>query len=156
MTDAKTAEALLGAHVMLQGTAIGTSTDIDGHYTIASVAPGVHTVVVSYLGYKRYTREVQITADSTLRLDVRMQLDVLQFEEVTVTGQLEGQAQAINRQLTSNTIVNVVSSDRIKELPDQNAAESIARLPGISVQRDAGEGQKVMVRGLSPGSTRSR
>ncbi len=35
-------------------------------------------------------------------------------------------------------------------MPDQNAAESIARLPGISIQRDAGEGQKVVVRGLSP------
>ncbi|UCE07075.1 MAG: TonB-dependent receptor, partial [bacterium] len=35
-------------------------------------------------------------------------------------------------------------------LPDQNAAESVGRLPGISIQRDAGEGQKVIVRGLSP------
>ncbi|HSQ75891.1 MAG TPA: TonB-dependent receptor, partial [Bacteroidota bacterium] len=82
--------------------------------------------------------------------DIALQLDVVQFDEVTVTAQLEGQVQAINQQLTSNTIGNVVSSDRIRELPDQNAAESIARLPGISLQRDAGEGQKVVVRGLSP------
>lgn len=150
VSDAKTGEALLGAHVMLQGTAIGTSSDIDGQFTIPRVATGTHTIVVSYLGYTKFTKEVQVAADTILRIDVRMQLDVLQFTEVTVTGQLEGQVQAINRQLTSNTIVNVVSSDRIKELPDQNAAESIARLPGISVQRDAGEGQKVIVRGLSP------
>jgi TonB-dependent receptor len=150
VTDAKTGEALVGANVILQGTAIGASTNIDGFYDIPSITPGSYTVVVSYLGYKKSAVPIEMGPDSTLRLNVKLQLDVVQFEEVTVTAQLEGQAQAINQQLTSNTIVNVVSADRIKELPDQNAAESIARLPGISIQRDAGEGQKVVVRGLSP------
>ncbi|MCC6397151.1 MAG: carboxypeptidase-like regulatory domain-containing protein, partial [Bacteroidetes bacterium] len=150
VSDAKTGEALVGAHVMLQGTAIGTSTNIDGKFAIPGITAGSHTLVATYLGYKKHTEPVQILADSTLFLDIRLQLDVVQFEEVTVTAQLEGQVQAINQQLTSNTIVTVVSSDRIKELPDQNAAESIARLPGVSIQRDAGEGQKVVVRGLAP------
>jgi len=38
----------------------------------------------------------------------------------------------------------------MQELPDANAAEAIGRLPGISLQRDAGEANKVVVRGLSP------
>ncbi len=150
VTDAKTGEALLGAHVSIQGTAIGASTNVNGDYIIPSVPPGAHTVVFSYLGYKKVTVPVRVVADTTIQLNSRMQFDVVQMGEVTVTAQLEGQAAAINQQLTSNTIVNIVTSDRIKELPDQNAAESIGRLPGISVQRDAGEGQKVVVRGLSP------
>jgi TonB-dependent receptor len=150
VTDAKSGEALIGANVVLQGTAIGTSTNVDGDYVIPIVPPGSYTVAVSYLGYKKAATPVVVGSDSTLHLNVRLQLDVVQFGEVTVTAQLEGQVQAINQQLTSNTIMNVVSGDRIKELPDQNAAESIARLPGISIQRDAGEGQKVVVRGLSP------
>lgn len=150
ITDAKTGEALLGAHVMVQGTAIGASTNVDGEYVIPGVPPGSFTLTISYLGYKKVTTSVAVVSDTTLRLNVRLQLDVVQFDEVTVTGQLEGQVQAINQQLSSNTIVNVVSGDRIRELPDQNAAESIGRLPGISIQRDAGEGQKVVVRGLSP------
>jgi TonB-dependent receptor len=150
VTDAKSGEALVGAHVALQGTAIGISTDMEGMYTIPGIPSGTFTVAVSYLGYTKFATTIVATPDSTIRLDARLNLDVVQFSEVTVTGQLEGQVQAINQQLTSNTIVNVVSADRIKELPDQNAAESIARLPGISIQRDAGEGQKVVVRGLSP------
>jgi TonB-dependent receptor len=150
VTDAKSGEALLGANVMLQGTAIGASTNVNGEYVIPSIPSGSYTIAVSYLGYKKATTPVTVGSDTTLHLNVRLQLDVVQFEEVTVTAQLEGQVQAINQQLTSNTIVNIVSADRIKELPDQNAAESIARLPGISIQRDAGEGQKVVVRGLSP------
>ena len=51
---------------------------------------------------------------------------------------------------TSNTIVNVISKEKLQELPDQNAAESVGRLAGVSVYRDAGEGQRVTIRGISP------
>ena len=69
---------------------------------------------------------------------------------MVVTAQAEGQARAINQQINSEQIVNVVSSDRIRELPDANVAESIGRLPGVAIQRDGGEGSKVNIRGLSP------
>jgi TonB-dependent receptor len=71
-------------------------------------------------------------------------------EAVLVTAQVEGQIAAINQQRQANTITNVVSKDRIEELPDVNAAESIGRLPGISLQRSGGEANKVVIRGLSP------
>ncbi len=45
---------------------------------------------------------------------------------------------------------NVVSLARIRELPDANAAESVTRLPGVSLIRTGGEGSKVVIRGLSP------
>ena len=79
-----------------------------------------------------------------------MQVSSILGEEVVVTGQFRGQAAAINQQVNSTTIVNVVSKEKLQELPDMNAAEAIGRLPGISVQRDGGEGQKVVIRGLSP------
>jgi TonB-dependent receptor len=69
---------------------------------------------------------------------------------VVVTAQALGQNQAINQQLSSDKIVNVVSSARIQELPDANAAESVGRLPGVSVTRQGGEGNQVVIRGLSP------
>ena len=57
---------------------------------------------------------------------------------------------AINKQLNAKSLVNIISSDRIRELPDANAAETVARVPGVSIQREGGEGNKVVVRGLSP------
>ncbi|HHH50498.1 MAG TPA: TonB-dependent receptor, partial [Saprospiraceae bacterium] len=71
-------------------------------------------------------------------------------KEVIVTGQLLGQAKAINQQLNSESIANIVSADRIQELPDVNAAEAISRLPGVAINRSGGEGQKVVIRGMSP------
>ncbi|MCK5788698.1 MAG: TonB-dependent receptor, partial [Chlamydiia bacterium] len=44
----------------------------------------------------------------------------------------------------------VVSAEKMQELPDANAAETLGRLPGVSVARTGGEGNKVVVRGLSP------
>ncbi len=74
----------------------------------------------------------------------------MQSKEVVITAQLQGQQSAINQQINSNSIVNIVSKDKIQELPDQNAAETLARLPGISLERSGGEGQKVVIRGLAP------
>ena len=81
-----------------------------------------------------------------------MQLEVLttEVEEVVVTAQIRGQRAAINQQLASNTVANVISSEKMQELPDANAAEAIGRLPGVSLKRNAGEADKIVIRGLSP------
>jgi len=67
---------------------------------------------------------------------------------VIVTGQRASLARAIAAQEQADNIVSVVSSDDIGHLPDKNAAEALARMPGVSVQRDQGEGRYVVVRGL--------
>lgn len=69
---------------------------------------------------------------------------------VVVAGQRASLARAIAAQEKADNIVSVVSSDDIGGLPDKNAAEALARLPGVSVQRDQGEGRYVTVRGLGP------
>ncbi len=69
---------------------------------------------------------------------------------MVVTAQASGQNSAINQQLTSNNVVNVVSAARIQELPDANAAESVGRLPGISLVRNGGEATQIVIRGLQP------
>lgn len=150
VTDASNNDPLNGTNVFVQNTAIGAATDIDGNYKISNVTPGKYNIVYSYLGFKTKIIEVTVIAGRTVESDVKLELDAITGDEVIVTGLLQGQAAAINQQVNSNTIVNVVSKDKIDELPDANVAESIGRLPGISLQRDAGEGSKVVVRGLSP------
>ncbi|MBC3910972.1 TonB-dependent receptor [Undibacterium umbellatum] len=67
---------------------------------------------------------------------------------VTITGQRTSLRKALEMQEKADNIVSVVSSDDIGGLPDKNAAEALARLPGIAVQRDQGEGRYISVRGL--------
>lgn len=67
---------------------------------------------------------------------------------VTVTGQAASLDSALDAQQMADNIVSVVHADAIGQLPDSNAAEALQRIPGISVERDQGEGRYVKVRGL--------
>lgn len=150
VVDSTTSEPIFGANVYIQELLRGAATEGNGEYEITSIPAGTYNLRLSYLGYKTKFITVEILEDRGTTLNVQLVPDFLIGEEITVLAQAAGQAAAIKTQLESNTIVNVVSKERLSELPDQNAAESVARLPGVSVQRDAGEASKVVVRGLSP------
>jgi TonB-dependent receptor len=148
--DASTGEPLPGANVILVGTSLGAAADADGKFIILRVSPGTYTLRVTFIGYRPVEVTVTVQPGQKVVKDVALQFMSLKGKEVIITAQAEGQVKAINQQLTSTSIVNVVSSARIQELPDANAAESVARLPGISVIRSGGEGTKVVIRGLAP------
>src|SRR3990172_865713 len=148
--DAKTGEPLPSANVVIVGTSLGSATDVNGRYIIRNVPPGNYTLRASYIGYQSVEASLEVREGETSTKDFLLEPVALEGEEVVVTAQARGQNAAINAQLNSNTIVNVVSSARIQELPDANAAEAIGRLPGVSVLRSGGEGTQVVIRGLQP------
>jgi TonB-dependent receptor len=148
--DAQTNDVLPGANVVLAGTSMGASTDINGKYVIRNVPAGTYSLRALYVGYLSVTVTLQVQEGVDITRDFKLTAVSIQGETVVVTAQALGQNQAINQQLTAPSIMNVVSSARIQELPDANAAESIGRLPGVSVLRSGGEGSMVVIRGLSP------
>ncbi len=150
VSDADNGERLPSANIQIDSTAMGAISDLEGRYRLRNIPVGDQTILFSYIGYRSERVPVTVTRDTSIKLDVKLQMVALEGDEIVITAQLQGQAAAINQQQASNTIVNVVSSEKIRELPDQNAAESVGRLPGVSVDRDAGEGTKVVVRGLAP------
>ena len=148
--DEVTGDPLPYANVFLDGTSFGSSTDLYGKFLILEVPPGSYTISVRYIGYKQQDEPIEVPSGDALEKEFRLSPAALEGETVEVTIQAEGQKAAINQQLSSKSIVNVVSSARIQELPDANAAESIGRLPGVSVTRVGGEGTKVVIRGIAP------
>lgn len=71
-------------------------------------------------------------------------------EYVEVIGQAASIDQALKEQRRSDSVQSTVHADGVAQLPDQNVAEATQRLPGVSVERDQGEGRFVSVRGLGP------
>ena len=71
-------------------------------------------------------------------------------EHVEVIGQAASIDQALKEQRRSDSVQSTVHADGVAQLPDQNVAEATQRLPGVSVERDQGEGRFVSVRGLGP------
>lgn len=145
-----TNQALPGTNIIIVGTNMGAAADPDGYYTILNVPAGSYTIKVSYIGYKSQEINIQVAEGVHIQQNFTLEPVGIEGETVIITAQAEGQKQAINMQLSANQIMNVVSAARIRELPDANAAESVARLPGISVLRSGGEGDRVVVRGLEP------
>lgn len=150
VTDAATGDALPGATVYLRGTSLGASTDLDGNFSVSGIPHGSYTVRVSYVGYRTLNVKIAVAAGQTIKEDFKLEAVGIKGKTVVVTAQASGQNAAINEQLSSQQIVNAVSAARIQQLPDQNAAESIGRLPGVYLVRSYGEGSQIAIRGLQP------
>jgi iron complex outermembrane receptor protein len=79
-----------------------------------------------------------------------------QMEEVVVTGFKESLSLALDQKREAVGAVDAIVAEDIADFPDLNLAESIQRVPGVSIARDAGEGRNISVRGLGPQFTRVR
>ena len=148
--DVQTHEPLPGANVLILGTTMGASTGLNGNFVIPTVPSGSYMIRATYVGYETKEMSLNVKSNATVTINFYLEAVGVKGKEVVVTAQASGQSAAINQQLASNQIVSVVSAARIQELPDANAAESVGRLPGVSVLRSGGEGYEVVVRGLQP------
>lgn len=77
-------------------------------------------------------------------------------EQVIVTGFRASLESALNKKREDNGIVDVIKAEDIAKFPDTNLAESLQRVPGVVIDRDAGEGRNITVRGLGSDFTRVR
>ena len=94
--------------------------------------------------------QVVTEVDNTEEETTQVETDVESIdEEVVAVGYMfQGEMAARDEQRSSNKIANIISADGIGKLPDRNAAEAVQRLPGVSIERDQGEGRFVAVRGM--------
>lgn len=127
-------------------------TDAQGRYRLVGVVAGPAVVKASFIGYTEAERTLDV-ASRTSQLDLMLRSGLRDLGAARVQGQAGGQVKALNDQRNASDIRNVIASDQIGRFPDQNAAEAIARAPGVSVARDQGEGRYVLVRGTEPGLT---
>lgn len=76
--------------------------------------------------------------------------------EIVVKGFRGSLAQALNIKRNSAAAVDSIVAEDIAKFPDNNLAESVQRVPGVSITRDSGEGRQISVRGLGADFTRVR
>nr|WP_246263558.1 TonB-dependent receptor [Caulobacter soli] len=77
-------------------------------------------------------------------------------EAVVVTGFRASLASAINIKRNASGVVDAIKAEDIAQFPDLNLAESLQRIPGVSISRINGEGRQITVRGLGSDYTRVR
>jgi TonB-dependent receptor len=77
-------------------------------------------------------------------------------QEIIVTGFRASLAAALNAKRLDNGIIDVIKAEDVGKFPDTNLAEALQRIPGVVIDRDAGEGRSITVRGLGADFTRVR
>ncbi len=147
-------QPLVGASVTIEGTALSTTTDASGRFTLARVPAGARTIVLTYIGRETQKQSVEVQAGGSATVSFEAPVAAIALEGLTVLGlRARTQAEALSRQKNAANIMNIVASDQIGRFPDSNAPEAVARIPGIAIARDQGEGRYIQIRGGSAANT---
>jgi len=141
VVDAETGETLIGVNIMLQGTDIGTTTGMDGEYSLA-VPELEGTLVFRYVGF--VTQRVAI--DGQEEIEVELQPDIIYGEELIVVGY--GMQQ---RSLVTGAISRIEASDIEQAAPLRLEQALQGRTAGVTVMQNSGQpgsGATVRIRGI--------
>jgi TonB-dependent receptor len=149
LTDAATQLSLGGARITVEGTSIEAFSASNGNFALSNVPAGQRTLVISYVGYPEVRQPVSVTSGETTRTNINFGSETMQLDALVIEGSAVGTARAINEQRAATTFTTITASDEIGNFADQNAAESLQRLPGVALYRDQGEGRYVIIRGLN-------
>ncbi|MFN4116783.1 MAG: TonB-dependent receptor plug domain-containing protein, partial [Inhella sp.] len=143
-------EARRGVHLAGALVRVGRQqahTDANGQFRISGLPAGQHRLVIEFLGYQPYSAAVSISGSAATQVDVALSSSAPALARVELRAQRDAQAMALNQQRASGHSMNVVSADLLGRFPDNNMAESTQRIPGVSIERDQGEGRYITVRG---------
>ena len=126
VTDKSTGEALIGTNIIVIGTTMGASSDIDGNYFILNLPPGEYQVKASMLGYSSYTfQKVRVSIDQTTKINFELNPESIELEGVLVTAEKS----IVRKDLTSTE--QTISGDDISMLPLEDVAAVVNLQAGV-------------------------
>ncbi|MFA3781960.1 TonB-dependent receptor domain-containing protein [Melioribacteraceae bacterium 4301-Me] len=149
--DAKTGENLVGANIIVIGTNIGTTANINGEY-ILRVPTGHRVIQVSFIGYKTVRKEFDIKSSETISQDFLLQNDIIGTQEVVVVGTRTQDRTVVNSPVPIDIITAKeieqsgfsLTTDLLKSLvPSYNA-------PQTSIVDGSDHVRPATLRGLNP------
>ncbi|MFZ4475734.1 MAG: SusC/RagA family TonB-linked outer membrane protein [Saprospiraceae bacterium] len=139
VTEEATSEPIVGATVVQKGTTTGTTTDVNGNYTLSVTSDGI--LEFRYTGFKNL--EVPVNNNSTIHVTMVTNTELL--DEIVVIGY-----GAVKKSNVTGAIVSVKPAE-LKTVPTTNVMEALqGKLPGVDITRSsgaAGAGVNVLVRG---------
>jgi TonB-dependent receptor len=149
VTDAS-GGSLLGAQVVVGPKNVTVVTDALGQFYVNDLEPGNYAVTITYVGFATYKKDVTVAGGQTVSLDAKLDVESANLEVLVTADRAAGEAEEINRERTADNVVQVLSADVIRSLPNANMADALGRLPSVSIERDEGEGKYVQIRGTEP------
>lgn len=123
VTDKNSQDPVIGASVLIEGTTLGTITDVDGHFTLSNV-PSKGTLVVSYIGYA--TQKLPVNGKTNFNIALAEDTETL--DEVVVVGY------GVQKKVNLTGSVSAVKGDALERRPVADATQSLqGMVPGLLV-----------------------
>ncbi|HOZ52033.1 MAG TPA: carboxypeptidase-like regulatory domain-containing protein [Chitinophagaceae bacterium] len=141
-------ETLMGATVMIEGTANGVKTDLDGKFTLRKVSDGKYNLLITYISYEKKTITDIIVKNGVADfVSVNMQKSGKGLKDVVIKTQVK--KETINalmiQQKNLATISDGISAESIKRTPDRNTGDVLKRVSGVSIA----DNKFAVIRGLA-------
>jgi len=114
------------ATVHIEGTTIGTATDVTGHYMLIDLEPGTHILVAASVGYTTVKKEITIKEDEVLEVNFVLEAETMAIDEVVITG-----TKTFKRQTDAAVIVNVIDAKLLDQTQACNISEGLKFQPGL-------------------------
>ena len=119
-------EPLIGVNIVVEGTALGASTDLDGFYVILNIRAGIYKLRFSYIGYQtKIFNNVDVDADKTTKLNVVLEPEAIEGEEIVIT------ASRPIVEFNQTSVISTVGKEDIKVLPVQSLNEIVNLQAGV-------------------------
>jgi TonB-dependent receptor len=149
LTDA-VGGVLQGAQITVNPGGVSAVSDGQGQFLVNGLAPGSYTVTISYVGFETSTKSVSVSTGQVVNADAQLALEPQSTKILVTAERASGEAEEVNRQRSADNVVQVLTSDVIRSLPNANMADALGRLPSVTIERDEGEGKYVQIRGTEP------
>lgn len=147
VTDKSSSEELIGANVLVVGTNLGASTDIDGNYVISNLDPGSYTLKISYISYKTLLVEkVNVNPNQTTTLNISLEPSSTELDEVVITAEAlkNTESNILKIQKNSSNIVDGISAELIKKNNSSDGSDILKRMTGVTMS----DGKYAFIRGV--------
>lgn len=132
--DKESREPLIGVNIILEGTTIGTATDLDGNYLILNVPVGTYNAIFRHVGYREVTvKNLKVLVGFTTTQNVEMSQEAVELQEVVISAERP----IIPKDQTGT--VRVVTNEQIQLMPVRGFREIAATSAGVVQGERGGE-----------------
>lgn len=143
----ETGKPIIGASVWVVSTTAGDATDLNGHFTIKKVQPGLHSIVVSYLGYAKKTiSHIKIKPGQSTNLHIVLQPKTTTIEGVTITENVSSSTESglLTQRRQAAGMQDGLSAQYLGKVDFSNVATAMTSIPGVTLVNN----NEVFIRGL--------
>lgn len=145
--DGSNNEVLIGANIIVVGTTTGTSSDLDGYFSIKGLEPGNYSVKFSFISYQTTTVEnIKVESGKDTKLNIQLKPTTTEISEVVVTAEAlkSTEGAILNIQKNSLNIVDGLSAELISKNNSSDGTDVLKRMTGVTIS----EGKFAFVRGV--------